>query len=272
MSSRLLRRLPVAVVGLALLAVGIVGTVDAVSTPGPPGGERARVAGIVEETSTTTDATPGPTTTVTPATPAERRATAETPIVTVRTRPRPGAPVVTQLTDRAEFGSAQTFFVLDTALDPSGQPWYRVLLPIPPNGSNGWVDGDEVVVEPVPFAVEIHLSEFRLDVVRGDEVVRSYPIGVGTEDTPTPDGQYYVKEIVELTRTDSAYGSHALVLNGFSEVLTFWRGGGMLGIHGTNRPDSIGTNASHGCIRMHNEDVAELADLLTRGTPVHVHP
>lgn len=41
-------------------------------------------------------------------------------------------------------------------------------------------------------------------------------------------------------------------------------------IHGTNRRDSIGTRASYGCIRMYNEDVVELYDRVSIGTPVVV--
>ncbi len=41
-------------------------------------------------------------------------------------------------------------------------------------------------------------------------------------------------------------------------------------IHGTNRPDSIGTSASYGCIRMHNRDIVDLYDRVTVGTQVVV--
>jgi lipoprotein-anchoring transpeptidase ErfK/SrfK len=44
------------------------------------------------------------------------------------------------------------------------------------------------------------------------------------------------------------------------------------GIHGTNNPASIGKNVSHGCIRMYNRDVNELARLVPIGTPVYIRP
>lgn len=44
----------------------------------------------------------------------------------------------------------------------------------------------------------------------------------------------------------------------------------MIGIQGTNQPDSVDTEASHGCIRLRNEDVAELFRLAPRGTPVTI--
>ena len=48
--------------------------------------------------------------------------------------------------------------------------------------------------------------------------------------------------------------------------------GGEYAIHGTNRPSSIGSFASYGCIRMHNHDIVDLYDRVTVGTPVVVRP
>ena len=46
--------------------------------------------------------------------------------------------------------------------------------------------------------------------------------------------------------------------------------GGQYAIHGTNRPDSIGRSASYGCIRMFNQDIVDLFDRVSVGTPVVV--
>lgn len=60
-------------------------------------------------------------------------------------------------------------------------------------------------------------------------------------------------------------------LSGFSNVLTDWLGGGVLGIHGTDgSAAALGGRVSHGCIRMHNDDISYLAGLLPLGTPVTV--
>ena len=48
------------------------------------------------------------------------------------------------------------------------------------------------------------------------------------------------------------------------------RAGGEYAIHGTNRPNSIGTFASYGCIRMYNEDILDLFERVHVGTPVVV--
>ena len=43
------------------------------------------------------------------------------------------------------------------------------------------------------------------------------------------------------------------------------------GIHGTSNPASIGHNASHGCIRLRNSDIRELAKMVQVGDPVELH-
>jgi len=60
-------------------------------------------------------------------------------------------------------------------------------------------------------------------------------------------------------------------LSGFSNQLTSFAGGdGVIGIHGTNDPSTIGQTVSHGCIRMHNADIEKLVPVLPLGTPVEI--
>jgi lipoprotein-anchoring transpeptidase ErfK/SrfK len=54
-------------------------------------------------------------------------------------------------------------------------------------------------------------------------------------------------------------------------VLRNWELGGIIGLHGTNDPSSIGRNSSHGCIRMLNEDILRLRKILPLGTPIVIH-
>jgi lipoprotein-anchoring transpeptidase ErfK/SrfK len=44
----------------------------------------------------------------------------------------------------------------------------------------------------------------------------------------------------------------------------------VIGLHGTNEPDSIGRDVSHGCIRLRNRDITALAEKLPLGTPVRI--
>ena len=67
------------------------------------------------------------------------------------------------------------------------------------------------------------------------------------------------------------YGPYAYGLSGFSNQLTSFAGGdGVIGIHGTNAPWTVGQNLSHGCIRMLNRDIEKLVPLLPLGTPVRI--
>jgi lipoprotein-anchoring transpeptidase ErfK/SrfK len=59
----------------------------------------------------------------------------------------------------------------------------------------------------------------------------------------------------------------------FSNVLRSLGGGvGQIAIHGTNRPGLVGSSVSHGCVRMTNDDITKLANMVPVGTPVAILP
>ena len=172
----------------------------------------------------------------------------------------------TTLDNPNENGAPLVFLV-----DEDQGEWLKVLLPIRPNGSTGYVKAADVTVAENPYSIDIKLAEHRLIVTKGDEVVADEAIGVGTASTPTPGGRYYLKELLQPPDPNGPYGPYAYGLSGFSNVLDEFNGGdGVIGIHGTNEPEAIGTDVSHGCIRMSNEAISELAGILPLGTPVHI--
>jgi lipoprotein-anchoring transpeptidase ErfK/SrfK len=123
------------------------------------------------------------------------------------------------------------------------------------------------------YKIVVELSAFRLTVYKGKEIALTEKIGVGTDELPTPNGRYYLKELLKAPNPDGLYGPYAYGLSGFSQVLKKWNGGdGVIGIHGTNRPDLLGQNISHGCIRLSNSGITKLASFLPLGTPVIVEP
>lgn len=157
--------------------------------------------------------------------------------------------------------------------DYDGLDHYQVLLPIRPNGSFGWIHRDDVDLLRHNFAIRVELAQFRLTVLEHDQGVFTTTVGVARDNAPTPLGRYYTTEIIRPTEPDSVYGAFAYGLSGFSETFTTFRGGpGQLGIHGTNDPESIGTNVSSGCIRMINDDITRLVEDLgvPTGVPVEV--
>jgi len=151
--------------------------------------------------------------------------------------------------------------------------YYRVLLPIRPNGSFGWVHAQDVVLTRHNYRIKIELDAFRLTLSDHSVEVFTSDIGVARDNTPTPQGIYYTTELIHPTVPDSVYGTYAYGLSGYSDTFTEFNGGpGQLGIHGTNNPDTIGTNVSHGCIRMRNTDITLLVENfgLPVGVPVDV--
>ena len=104
--------------------------------------------------------------------------------------------------------------------------------------------------------------------VHGRPVLRA-PVGVGTAATPTPTGDFYVRN--RLTRYRSpAYGPVAFGTSARSPDATDWPAGGFVGIHGTDRPDLVPGRVSHGCIRFRNADILVLARRMPVGTPVTI--
>jgi lipoprotein-anchoring transpeptidase ErfK/SrfK len=149
--------------------------------------------------------------------------------------------------------------------------WLSVYLPVRPNGSTGFVRADQVTVARDDYRIEIALGAHHLRVTKlGDPVLES-DIAVGTAETPTPGGVYYVKELLQPPDPGGAYGPYAYGLSGFSNQLDSFNGGdGVIGIHGTSDPSSIGRDVSHGCIRVPNDVVTQMAGFLPLGTPVEI--
>jgi lipoprotein-anchoring transpeptidase ErfK/SrfK len=151
--------------------------------------------------------------------------------------------------------------------------WLKVLLPVRPNGSTGWIKATDVKLTEHSYRITIRLALHRITVTKGDKAVVVAPIGVGTAKTPTPGGLYYTKELLRPPKPDGVYGPYAYGLSGFSNELTTFDGGdGVIGIHGTNDPGGLGRDVSHGCIRMPNADILTLVEKerLPLGVPVEI--
>lgn len=151
------------------------------------------------------------------------------------------------------------------------QEWLEVLLPIRPNGTTGWVRTMDIELSANPFRIEIDAERHLLELFESDRLYLSSSIGIGTGETPTPIGDFYIVELLEPPQADGAYGPYAFGLSGYSESLDSFAGGqGVIGIHGTNDPTSLGRDASHGCVRVANRTIEELATILPLGTPVRI--
>lgn len=179
-----------------------------------------------------------------------------------------GAAVVAEFDNPTEAGGPLVFQLVTHAIEPQAE-WYEVLLPVRPNGTTGWIHRSDVTLSRNPFRIEIDIARYRLSVYKANAPWLTTTVAIGTGDTPTPVGRFYVTELLQPPQEGGPYGPFAFGISGYSETLTNYAGGqGVIGIHGTNDPDSLGTDVSHGCVRMENGTIEELAGVLPLGTPV----
>lgn len=166
----------------------------------------------------------------------------------------------------------QVLLVLETATGPGG-PWYRVLLPVRPNGTSAWVAGSALQVKPTPYRVRVRLGARRLELLRAGRVINRWKVGVGMSAYPTPAGLFAISEVVPQPNPRGFFGPFILTLSAHSDQLTdFDRGDGQVAIHGTNLPGLLGGAVSHGCVRIANTAITKVAKLVPPGAPVEVIP
>jgi hypothetical protein len=106
------------------------------------------------------------------------------------------------------------------------------------------------------ISVLIEIDEKRLYLFEDGQNIKKYSISSGMRNLPSPIGTW---KIVDKGKWGKAFGGHWMGLD------VPW---GTYGIHGTTREESIGSAASHGCIRMFNKDARELYNIVPLGTLV----
>jgi lipoprotein-anchoring transpeptidase ErfK/SrfK len=190
--------------------------------------------------------------------------------VAARARPRRGARVVARLRTRTPERTTNIVLAIGRTQDRRGRLWVRVRLPVLPNGSTGWVPRSALGgYGTVLTRLVVDRRRLTATLFRAGNRVLKAPVGIGRHSSPTPRGEFYVRN--RITRYRSAfYGPVAFGTSARSAVLTDWPGGGFVGIHGTNRPSLIPGRISHGCIRMRNPDIRRLAREMPPGTPITI--
>lgn len=124
----------------------------------------------------------------------------------------------------------------------------------------------------------IDLSQREVTFYKGSEPVKTYPVAVGRRGWETPTGEFQIIQMVRnpvwihpLNNTRIAAGDRRNPLGRY--WIGFWTDGtNWIGFHGTPNPETVGREISHGCIRMYNQDIEELFQKVTPGTPVEVVP
>ncbi|EAW36057.1 L,D-transpeptidase [Lyngbya sp. PCC 8106] len=123
----------------------------------------------------------------------------------------------------------------------------------------------------------IRLSDRRVYVYRQDQLLTSYPIAVGRDGWETPTGQYQVIQKIQEPAWEHPFTGEIIPPGPDNPLgmrwIGFWTDGtNYIGFHGTPNEDTVGQAASHGCIRMLNQDVQLLFEKVMIGTPVIVKP
>ena len=184
--------------------------------------------------------------------------------------PTASSPVLARLATVTPERTQNIVLVLASVEVAPGQSWYEVRLPILPNNSTGWVPRQALGNL---YTVRTHLyvdrETFTATLKRDGRAIFNASVGVGKASTPTPRGEFYVRDEV-AGFGQPFFGPIAFGTNGRSAVLTEWPDGGFIGIHGTNQPAILPGAVSHGCIRMVNRDIRRLAKLMPIGTPVTI--
>jgi lipoprotein-anchoring transpeptidase ErfK/SrfK len=182
---------------------------------------------------------------------------------------RPGARPFAHFGRRNVNGVLTVFAVRAAVRNHACRPtWYRVQLPLRPNGTTGWVRARALALARVRTRILVDLSERRLTFYRRGRVRLRLPVAIGSRATPTPRGFYYVNQRLVPLDTSGPYGPAALGISAFSPVLLHWAQGGPIAVHGTDEPDSIGHARSSGCIRVRNAMMKRLFAATPAGTPV----
>jgi hypothetical protein len=192
------------------------------------------------------------------------------PSVLVRVAPDPSARVERALRQFRPDGQFQIVLALTARRSPSGILWYELSLPGRPNGQRGWVAATAVDLHPVPNRIVVHVAARTLEVLRISDrrLLLRAVVAVGKPGAETPLGHdFYVQE--RFTPDDPFYGPFVLETSAYSR-LSDWPGGGLAGIHGTDRPDLLGKAVSHGCVRVANVVARALERLAPLGTPIDI--
>lgn len=187
----------------------------------------------------------------------------------IRRMPEAGSKQIVSTHFLTEDGFPEVYLVLRSWRDSEGGPtWLEVRIPMRPNGRTGWVrDSALGPLYRVRTRLVVDRSEQHASLYKSGRQIWSAPVGIGAPSTPTPAGNFWIREKFKVSDSSSLYGPVAFGTSNYS-VLSEWPGGGVIGIHGTDEPSLIPGRPSHGCIRVKNSAIRQLYRLMPIGTPV----
>jgi len=169
-------------------------------------------------------------------------------------------------------GEQTTLPVIGHSIGSGGMQWLQVMLPGRPDGSTGWIAQAGTRELVTGWRILVDLGARRVTVYHDGRKERVFQAVVGKPSTPTPTGQFFVEETVQM-QPGEADGPFALALSARSNVLQEFEGGpGQIGIHGREGlGGTLGRAESHGCIRLATASIEWLAARIGPGIPVKIY-
>lgn len=183
------------------------------------------------------------------------------------------SPQVALVAPRRPITGEQTILPkIGQSTDRRGMRWLEVMLPGRPDGLTGWIAAQGTRGLVTGWHLMVDLARRRVSVYRDGHVVRAFRAVVGKPSTPTPTGRFFVEETLQMA-AGQAGGPFALALSARSNVLQEFEGGpGQIALHGRNNlGGTLGTAASHGCVRLSTASIDWLAARIGPGTPTTIY-
>lgn len=128
--------------------------------------------------------------------------------------------------------------------------------------------------------IELSLSQRQVKLVQNEKLLKQYPVAIGRPGWETPVGTFQIQTMIVDPSWKHPFEGYVIPSNDPNNPLGerwigFWTDGtNWVGFHGTSESmrASIGTATSHGCVRMFDEDIQAMYELVAIGTPVIVTP
>jgi L,D-transpeptidase catalytic domain len=188
----------------------------------------------------------------------------------IRSEPSASSKAVGKLRWNTEDGLPEVYIALQSRLhEGDEQAWIQIRIPGRPNGRTGWVREEQLSnLTAIRTFLTIDRGKLRATLRKNGRTIWSSSVGVGAPGTVTPRGDFWIRERLKNLGGSPIYGPWAFGTSAYSDTLTDWPGGGVVGIHGTNQPELIPGRPSHGCVRVPNAKISRLAKLMPVGTPL----
>jgi lipoprotein-anchoring transpeptidase ErfK/SrfK len=188
--------------------------------------------------------------------------------VVVRKTPDPHGKSIKVMHDFRPDYRPQEMFAVGETTGSDGNPWYRISIPMRPNGTYGYIPAATVSLAPTQGQIKISLDRRTIDLYWKGKHVWHGQVAIGAPGRETPLGNYYVAARF-VPYHDAFLGVFAVETSAYSK-LTEWPGGGVVGIHGTSEPQLLGQAVSHGCVRVANITALKLKRYAPLGTPISI--